>query len=114
LEEARKYQKKYATADAIPDSELPKNFDWRNIKGVNFTNQHRDQGHCGNCYSQTFIQVVEMRLNLKYGTKTPILSPGLLNSCNYLNESCEGGWSLFDANFAENGYLITERCAQLA
>ena len=53
-----------------------------------------------------------MRLNLKYGAKTPILSPKLLNSCNYLNEACEGGWSLYDANFAENGYLITEKCAK--
>lgn len=55
-----------------------------------------------------------MRLNMKYGKKSPILSPKLLNACNYLNEACEGGWSLFDANFAENGYLITEKCAKKA
>lgn len=40
--EARKYQEKYQDASAIPDSELPENFDWRDIKGVDFTSKHRD------------------------------------------------------------------------
>jgi hypothetical protein len=43
----------------IPDSELPENFDWRNIKGVDFTNPHRDQGHCGSCYTVSFTQIAE-------------------------------------------------------
>ena len=55
-----------------------------------------------------------MRLNLKYGQPNPVLSPKLLNSCNYLNEACEGGWSMYDGNFAENGHLITESCAKKA
>lgn len=33
--------KKYATAEEIPDAEIPENFDWRNIKSVDFTNSHR-------------------------------------------------------------------------
>jgi hypothetical protein len=46
--------KTYASADEIPDSELPNNFDWRNVGGVDFTNKHRDQKACGSCYTVSF------------------------------------------------------------
>ena len=42
LAEAQKYQKKYGSAGQIPDGELPENFDWRNVKGYDFTNEHRN------------------------------------------------------------------------
>lgn len=71
LGEAQKFQKKYSSADKITDEELPANFDWRNIKGVDFTNQHRDQGHCGSCYTVSFTQIAEMRLKLKTGKDMP-------------------------------------------
>lgn len=32
-------------------------------------------------------------------------------NCNYLTEGCEGGWPHFHAYFAENGYLVGEKCA---
>jgi hypothetical protein len=54
LETAQKYQKAYSDANAIPDSELPENFDWRNVSGFDFTNPHRDQGRCGSCYTVSF------------------------------------------------------------
>ena len=40
--EAKKYQEKYPDANSIPDGELPANFDWRNVQGVDFTSKHRD------------------------------------------------------------------------
>ena len=43
LKEAQKFQKKYPNAEAIPDSELPENFDWRDIKGIDFMNPLRNQ-----------------------------------------------------------------------
>jgi hypothetical protein len=109
--EAKMFQKKYPDAQSIPDSELPENFDWRDIKGVDFTSKHRDQGHCGSCYTVSFTQIAEMRLKLKYGKKQPILSPQFLMTCNYMNEGCDGGWPFFHGFMAENGYLVTEECA---
>jgi cathepsin C len=109
--EAKKYQEKYPDANAIPDSELPANFDWRNVKGVDFTSKHRDQGHCGSCYTVSFTQIAEMRLKLKYGKNQPILSPQFLMTCNYMNEGCDGGWPFFHGFMAENGHLVTEECA---
>lgn len=31
--------------------------------------------------------------------------------CNYMNEGCDGGWSIFHGFFAENAGLLTEECA---
>jgi len=43
--------KKYKKADDIPDNEVPINFDWTDIKGVDYTNKPRHQGVCGSCYA---------------------------------------------------------------
>lgn len=32
-------------------------------------------------------------------------------TCNYMNEGCDGGWPFFHGFLAENGYLVTEKCA---
>jgi len=111
LAEAQKFQKKYSNANEIPDSELPENFDWRNIKGYDFTNEHRNQGHCGSCYTVSFTQIAESRLKLKYGKEMPQISPQFMMTCNYMNEGCDGGWPFFHGYLAENGYMVTEECA---
>jgi len=69
LKEAQSWRNKYNSADQIPDEELPDNYDFRNIDGYDFTNEVRDQGHCGSCYTVAFSQAVESRLKLKYGKK---------------------------------------------
>jgi len=54
LDKAQRFQKKYKSADEIPDSELPESLDWRNFDGYDFTSKLRDQGHCGSCYTISF------------------------------------------------------------
>jgi cathepsin C len=68
----------------------------------------RDQKACGSCYTTSFVQVIESRLMLRYGSKIPQVSMQFLLSCNYMNEGCEGGWPLFNGYLAENGYLVSE------
>jgi len=70
----------------------------------------RDQQHCGACHTLSFLQSVEARLNLS-GSRVPQLSSQQLLACNYMNEGCEGGWSLFNGYLAENGHLVSEECA---
>lgn len=102
---------KYNSADEIPDKLIPESYDFRNIDGFDFTNPLRDQGACGSCYTVSFTQVIESRLKLRYGKKVPVLSPQQLMTCNYMNEGCDGGWSFFHGYLAENGYLVSEKCA---
>ena len=35
----------------------------------------------------------------------------MLVECNYMNEGCAGGWSMFNGYFAEQAYLTSESCA---
>lgn len=44
------------------------------------------------------------------GQSAPALSAQQILSCNYLNEGCEGGWSMFNGFLAENGHFVTEEC----
>lgn len=74
-------------------------------------NEHRDQGHCGSCYTVSFTQIAENRLKIKYGKEMPKLSAQYLMTCNYMNEGCDGGWPFFHGFLAENGHLVTEDCA---
>ena len=55
MERVKKFEAKYPDANSIPDNELPENFDWRNYNGVDFTGEVVDQGHCGSCYTASFV-----------------------------------------------------------
>jgi len=59
LASAQSWQGKYGSASAIPDAELPEQFDWRDIEGYDFTSKHRDQGACGSCHAVAFTQAAE-------------------------------------------------------
>jgi len=111
LDKAQMWQKKYAQAEEILDSEIPDTYDFRNVEGYDFTSKFRDQGHCGSCYTISFTQVMEARLKLRYGKQPPIISPQMLMTCNYMNEGCDGGWPHFNVFLAEQGHVISEKCS---
>lgn len=111
LQLAQQYQKKYKSANEIPDSELPQNYDFRNINGYDFTNRVRDQDVCGSCYTLAFNQAIESRLKLKYGKKMPVLSSQQVLNCNFLTEGCQGGLPHLNGLFMEQAYLVGENCA---
>ena len=74
LKLAQQYRQKYASPDDIPDSELPQQFDWRDVNGYDFTGAVRDQKGCGSCYSFAFAQTMQSRLKVKYGYNAPPIS----------------------------------------
>ena len=108
---AQSWAKNYPSAEAIPDSEIPKEYSFASIGGFDFTHAVRDQGNCGSCFAMSFTQVVESRLMLLYGPDAPKISTQFMLSCNYLNEGCEGGWSILHGFMAENGHLVSDHCA---
>ena len=111
MKEAQKWRKLYNSADDIPDNELPRSFDLRNINGYDFTGPIRDQGRCGSCYTQAFVQAVESRLKLKYGRESPKISAQQAMQCNFMNEGCGGGWPHLNGYFFEHAHLVSETCA---
>lgn len=111
---AQKFRNTYRDPDHIPDHEVPDSFDLRNINGYDFTGNIRDQGSCGSCYSNAFIQAIEGRMKFKYAHQhidMPDLSIQFIMTCNYMTEGCAGGWGIFDGYFAEQGGIPTEQCA---
>jgi cathepsin C len=71
LEKTQKWAKEYKTANDIPDSSIPEQYNYADIDGYNFLGPIRDQGSCGSCYTVSFTQVVESRLKMKYGREVP-------------------------------------------
>ena len=90
---------------------MPKEYSFKDIGGYNFLQPVRDQSACGSCFTTSFVAVIESRLNLMYGHAMPQVSMQFILSCNYLNEGCEGGWSILNGYWAENAYLVDEDCA---
>lgn len=111
LEEIQKFRTKYATNEAVPDSDIPIEFDLSDVMGFDFTGKVRDQSSCGSCYTMGFIQTLESRLKMLTGKDPGALSPQHIMQCNYLTEGCTGGWAIFDGYLAENGGVVSEECA---
>lgn len=109
---ARSWAESYQKADDIPEAKIPEVYDFRNIGGHDFTGKVRNQEHCGACHVLSFLQSIEARLKVKHGKdkEIPQLSAQHMLECNYLNEGCQGGWSIFNGYLAQNGHLISEQC----
>lgn len=82
--------------DEVDAASLPKNWDWRNIDGVNYVgwtkNQHIPQ-YCGSCWAHGTTSALGDRFNimLKNLNPTPIdLSPQVLINCR-AGGTCNGG-----------------------
>ena len=73
-------------------SELPEEFDWRNVSGYNYVSPIRNQGDCGSCYAFGTLAMFEARVRiLSNGTKTPVFSTQDVVSCSEYSQGCEGG-----------------------
>ncbi|XP_054160423.1 dipeptidyl peptidase 1-like [Oppia nitens] len=87
--------------DAI--SQLPEQFDWRNVSGVNYVSQVRNQGGCGSCYVFASLAMLESRIRIATkNTEQLVLSPQDVVSCSEYSQGCAGGFA----------YLIAGKYAQ--
>jgi cathepsin C len=46
------------------ESFLPRSFDWRNVDGVNYVSEVRNQGACGSCYAFSSMGMLESRVRI--------------------------------------------------
>jgi len=86
-EEATKYVKVHPNDFKVED--LPKEWDWRKVKGFDFTTKVKSQGGCGSCYTFSFIESLEMRTKIIHD-KEVHLNPNFILECNWLTEGCHG------------------------
>jgi len=92
---------------------LPENWDWRNVKGVNYDVELRNQGGCGSCYAMAAISSLESRFRVATENrfKTSLSSQDVL-SCSYYNQGCEGGYPFLVGKHAHDFGLVEESCAK--
>jgi C1A family cysteine protease len=93
------------------DSSIPKSWDWRNQKGVQYSSPILDQGRCGSCVAFAVVGALETQMNISRNTPfSPwAFSPQHLFSCG--GGSCDRGWTPTSAlSFLQSTGIPDESC----
>lgn len=104
---------KYLKTDIkdIDENKLSKNWDWRNVGGVNYVPPVRAQGSCGSCYIFSTMSSLESRLRIQTNNKDQtIFSKQYPISCNFYSEGCDGGFPILVAKFLNEFEIVPESC----
>uniref|UniRef100_A0A5S6R2I5 Dipeptidyl peptidase 1 n=1 Tax=Trichuris muris TaxID=70415 RepID=A0A5S6R2I5_TRIMR len=90
---------------------LPEQWDWRNVSGVNYVSEVRDQGYCGSCYIFASVAILESRYRiLTRNEQKPILSPQDVLNCSPYAQGCNGGFPfLIAGKHAEDFGFVDEK-----
>ncbi|XP_012939419.1 dipeptidyl peptidase 1 [Aplysia californica] len=93
-------------------SDLPANFDWRNVKGQNYVSPVRDQEACGSCYAFASMGMAEARVRIQTKlSQKPIYSPQDVLECSEYAQGCGGGFSyLVAGKYAQDFGIVEEKC----
>ncbi|CAI5518594.1 unnamed protein product, partial [Closterium sp. Naga37s-1] len=81
--------------ETLKKSDLPRNFFWGNVSGVNYLTESRNQHipqYCGSCWAFATTSAVSDRIKIKRNAAWPdiVLSPQVLLNCKG-GGSCNGG-----------------------
>lgn len=85
------------------DDELPKHFDWRNVKGENYVNPVLDQGFCGSCYATSSLDALASRVRIKTKNKVkPNYSVENVLKCSEYSQGCKGGYGYLVGKYVQD------------
>jgi len=91
--------------------DLPENWDWRNVNGVNYVSPVRDQGNCGSCYAFGTMAMIESRVRIMTNNKLqPVLSTQNIVSCSEYSQGCEGGFPYLISKYGQDFQYFSEDC----
>jgi len=91
---------------------LPKNWDWRNVGGVNYVPPPRRQLNCGSCYIFSLVSSLESRLRILTNNQDKTeFSRQFPLGCSFYTEGCKGGYPFLVAKFFHEFEVIPESCA---
>jgi len=88
---------------------LPESWDWRNVSGVSYVSEVRNQGGCGSCYAFSSMGMLEARVKLKTrNANNYVFSTQDVVSCSLLSQGCEGGFPYLVAGRYGKDYGVVE------
>ena len=114
-----KFQKDYnevikyidAEIDSVPAEKLPKNWDWRDVGGINYVPSPKSQLFCGSCYVFSSLLSLQSRLMIKTNNQDKTeFSVQYVISCNFYTEGCEGGYPILVGKFLNEFEILPESC----
>jgi cathepsin X len=99
------------------EEKLPKSWDWRNIKGINYATISKNQHipiYCGSCWAHGTTSSLADRFQILNGPKSlPIsISPQVVVNCQPGGGSCQGGNPLDVYEFAYQHGIPDDTCQQ--
>lgn len=91
---------------------LPEEFDWRNVNGVNYISPVRDQGSCGSCYIFSSMALLEARLRIATNnSERTVFSTQEIVDCSRYSQGCDGGFPyLIGGKYAQDYGVIDDAC----
>jgi cathepsin C len=102
-------QQSWAQDSLVDISDIPAQWDWRNVGGKNFVGPVRNQGSCGSCYSVAVSEMVSSRMRiLANDPSKPRLSPDRVLKCAMYAQGCHGGFPYLASKYLQDFGSVTE------
>lgn len=100
----------------LPEADIPKNFWWGNVNGVNYLTVQRNQHipiYCGSCWAFASSSALSDRIKIRRQAQWPDIniSPQVLISCETPDDGCDGGDAKNAYEWIHNNNITDETCS---
>jgi cathepsin X len=97
-------------------ADLPVNFDWGMVDGINYLTNIRNQhipSYCGSCWAHAPTSALSDRIKIQRKAAWPDinLSPQVLISCEMQSDGCHGGEPIWAYQWMNENEITDETCS---
>jgi len=109
------YKSPYKWTTNIKFEDLPDQFTWGDVNGINYLTQAKNQHipqYCGSCWAQGTTSSISDRISIMRNNAFPEIniSPQVLLDCNFDNDGCHGGNHMSAFSYMQRKGITDETC----